>query len=312
MKNNYLLESEDNYLISMKIEELIDKCLFKDSPVHSYDMEEVPLSNALEDLDTYGLFSEKKVIIISNIESLTAEDNEKDIEHFFKYFKDSLDTILVIVTARKLNNTKKITKELKKNLEYIPLTTNAVDFTKKELQGYTLENGVVKALVSYTLEDIGRIHQECEKLKLYRMDTKKISLQDVKELVIKKLGDSRDLTFEFVRALASKDKKAALEKYHELEEYSIDAIPLIGLLASQFLIMYQVKILEKRTNLSQEIADTLGEKPYRIQKTRELTRYYSEQELRDVLRKLADMDLKIKSSDVDGNFLVELFILENA
>ena len=54
----------------------------------------------------------------------------------------------------------------------------------------------------------------------------------------------------------------------------------------------------------------LGEKPYRIQKTRELTRYYSEQELRTILRKLADMDLKIKSSDVDGNFLIELFILE--
>ena len=76
--------------------------------------------------------------------------------------------------------------------------------------------------------------------------------------------------------------------------------------------MYQVKILEKRTNLNQEIADILGEKPYRIQKTRELTRYYSEQELRTILRKLADMDLKIKSSDVDGNFLIELFILENS
>ena len=234
MKNNYLLESEDNYLVSLKIEELIEKCNFKDSPVHSYDMEEVPLSNALEDLDTYGLFSEKKVIVISNIESLTTDGNEKDIEHFFKYFKDSLDTILVIVTAKKLNNTKKITKELKKNLEYISLTANALDFTKKELQGYTLENGVVRTLVSYTLEDIGRIHQECEKLKLYRIDTKKISLQDVEELVIKKLGDSRDLTFDFVRVLASKDKKGALDKYHELEEYSIDAIPLIGLLASQF------------------------------------------------------------------------------
>lgn len=311
MKNNYLLESEDSYLVSLKIEELIEKCNFKNSPVHSYDMEEVPLSNALEDLDTYGLFSEKKVIVISNIESLTTEGNEKDIEHFFKYFKDSLDSVLVIVTARKLNNTKKITKELKKNLEYISLTTNAVDFTKKELQGYTLENGVVKAIVDYTLEDIGRIHQECEKLKLYRADTKRISLSDVDELVIKKLGDSRDLTFDFVRVLASKDKKRALEKYHELEEYSIDAIPLIGLLASQFLIMYQVKILEKRTNLNQEIADILGEKPYRIQKTRELIRYYSAEELRNMLKKLADMDLKIKSSDVDGQFLIELFILEN-
>lgn len=310
MKHNYLLESEDSYLVSLKIAELIDKCYFKDVPIHSYDMEEVSLSNALEDLDTYGLFSEKKVIVISNIEALTTEGNEKDIEHFLKYFKASLDTILVIVTAKKLNNTKKITKELKKNLDYISLTTNAEDFVKKELQGYTLETGVVRALVSYTFEDIGRLHQECEKLKLYRIDTKKISLSDVDELVVKKLGDSRDLTFEFVRTLASKDKKKSLSKYQELLSYAVEPLSLIGLLASQFLIMYQVKILEKRGLSNNEIASMLGEKPYRIQKTRELTNYYSEQELRIILRKLADMDLKIKTSDVDGNFLIELFILE--
>lgn len=311
MKHNYLLESEDSYLVSLKQAELIDKCNFKDVPIHSYDMEEVSLSKALEDLDTYGLFSYKKVIVISNIEAITTEGNEKDIEHFFKYFKASLDTILVIVTAKKLNNTRKITKELKKNLEYISLTTNAEDFAKKELQEYTLENGVVRALVSYTLEDIGRLHQECEKLKLYRIDTKKISLSDVDELVVKKLGDSRDLTFEFVRTLASKNKKKSLSKYQELLPYAAEPLSLIGLLASQFLIMYQVKILEKRRLSNNEIASMLGEKPYRIQKTRELTTYYSDQELRTILRRLADMDLKIKTTDVDGKFLIELFILES-
>ena len=30
------------------------------------------------------------------------------------------------------------------------------------------------------------------------------------------------------------------------------------------------------------------------------------------LKRRLDMDLKIKSSDVDGNFLIELFILENS
>lgn len=311
MKNNYLLESEDNYLISLQIEELVKKCGFQDAVIDSYDMTEVPLSRALEDLDTYGLFSERKVVVISHVEVLDSDSCQKEMDHFFQYLKSPLDSILVVATAKKLNHTRKITKELKKNLEYLSLDISAFDFVKRELKGYTLEDGVVRTLVQYTLEDIGRLHQECDKLKVFREETKKISLSDVEELVVKKLGDSRDLTFDFVRVLASKDKKSSLDKYHELEEYSIDAIPLIGLLASQFLIMYQVKILEKKMRSNQEIADTLGEKPYRIQKTRELTRYYSEQELRNLLKKLANMDLKIKSSDVDGNFLIELFILEN-
>ena len=312
MKNNYLLESEDDYLISLKIQEIMKKNNFLDCPYHTYDMDEENLGVVLEDLDTYGLFSEKKVIVISHIENLSSDTSDKDIDHLFQYFKHPLETILVFVTANKLNNTKKITKNLKKELEVVNISVNATDFVKQELTGYTLENGVVRQLVSDCLEDIGRLHQECMKLKMYCIDTKKISLKDVSDLVIRKLGDSKDLTFEFVRVLASKNKKEALKKYHELEEYSIEALPLIGLLASQFLIMYQVKVLESTTRSNQEIADKLGEKPYRIQKTRELTRYYSLQELRDILRSLSDMDLKIKTTDVDGNFLVELFILKNA
>ena len=312
MKNNYLLEQVDEYLIELKIKEIIESREFSSSPVHSYDMEEVPLSSAIEDLDTYGLFSEKKVIIVSHIESLASDTSEKEIEHFLKYLKNPLDSILLFVTARKLNNTKKITKELKKNLECPSFSADAVSFIKKELQGYQVDSQVVRRLATECLEDIGRIHQECSKLKMYCLYSKKITLEDVDRLVIRKLGDPKDLTFEFVRVLAAKDKKKALEKYHELCNYSIEPLSLLGLLASQYLIMYQVKVLEEKMRLNQEIADTLGEKPYRIQKTRELTRYYSKEELRTIFRKLADIDLKIKTTDVDGSFLIELFILENA
>lgn len=311
MKNNYLLEQEDEYLIELKIKDIIDSKEFSSCPVHSYDMEEVPLSSAIEDLDTYGLFSEKKVIIVSHIESLASDTSEKDIEHFLKYLKNPLDSILLFVTARKLNNTKKITKELKKNLECPSFSVDAVSFIKKELQGYQVDQQVIRKIATECLEDIGRIHQECSKLKMYRLDSKKITLEDVEKLVIRKLGDPKDLTFEFVRVLAEKDKKKALEKYHELCNYSIEPLSLLGLLASQYLIMYQVKVLEEKMRQNQEIADTLGEKPYRIQKTRELTRYYSKEELRAIFRRLADIDLKIKTTDVDGSFLIELFILEN-
>ena len=312
MKNNYLLEQVDEYLIELKIKEIIESREFSSSPVHSYDMEEVPLASAIEDLDTYGLFSEKKVIIVSHIESLASDTSEKEIEHFLKYLKNPLDSILLFVTARKLNNTKKITKELKKNLECPSFSADAVSFIKKELQGYQVDSQVVRRLATECLDDIGRIHQECSKLKMYCLDSKKITLEDVDRLVIRKLGDPKDLTFEFVRVLAEKDKKKALGKYHELCNYSIEPLSLLGLLASQYLIMYQVKALEEKMRLNQEIADTLGEKPYRIQKTRELTRYYSKEELRAIFRKLADIDLKIKTTDVDGSFLIELFILENA
>ena len=48
---------------------------------------------------------------------------------------------------------------------------------------------------------------------------------------------------------------------------------------------------------------------YRIKKTRELIHYYTEKELLKLMQQLHDMDLKLKTSDVDGIHLIEMFIL---
>ena len=73
--------------------------------------------------------------------------------------------------------------------------------------------------------------------------------------------------------------------------------------------MYQVKVLEDRSMRNNEIADMLGEKPFRIQKTAELTRYYTQKELLELMKQLQAIDIQIKTSDQDPNLLIELFIL---
>ena len=58
--NNLLIETEDTLLIQKKEEELIKKNKFQDAEISSFDIEETPLENALEALDTYGFLSNKK------------------------------------------------------------------------------------------------------------------------------------------------------------------------------------------------------------------------------------------------------------
>ena len=73
--NNFLIETEDTLLIQKKEEELIKKNKFQDAEISSFDIEETPLENALEALDTYGFLSNQKVIIIKNIEVLSTLSN---------------------------------------------------------------------------------------------------------------------------------------------------------------------------------------------------------------------------------------------
>lgn len=305
--NNYLIEGSDYISVNNKISEIIKKNGFSDASISKYDLSEGLLDDALEDLNTYGLFSDKKIVIINNFDKMDPLFNKP--EELLKYVENSSSLNLLFVVSDKYDDRKKIIKELKKKMEFIKISTDSVEFTKSCLEGYKIENGVINLLVNNTLGDVTRLYNECNKLKTYKINDKYISKDDVEELSFKKLGDSTEITFQFSRALAEKDKKSALILYQELLNYKIEPLSIIGLLASQFRIMYQVKSLEEKNMRNDEIASSLKEKPYRITKTRELTRYYSKKEILDLMIKLEDIDLKIKTTSVDANTLVQLFIL---
>ncbi len=310
MSNQYLLESIDSLSLQKEREMIIKKQSFQDASVSFYDLEETSLENALEDLDTYGLFSNQKVIIIQNIESIKQEDFKDDFDHLFSYLKNPNPDNLLIFECKKLNHSLKVTKELEKYCEVVEISFDPVKVIQGYFKDYKIDPSTIRYLNDYCLGDITKISNECQKLMNYKIEEKEITKDDIDLLVIPKLGDSKDLTFSFTRSLAERDRKASLEKYQELLSYQIEPLSIIGLLASQIRIIYQVKLLEKEQMKDKEIADKLGEKSdYRIRKTRELTRLYSEEELLRLLQKLSDMDYQIKTNDVDGNSLIEMFIL---
>ena len=173
--NNYLLETNDFTALKTEIDKIIKKEKFTDALTSTYDAKELQLENALEDLDTYGFLSDKKVIIINNIDGINQEDEEKNLKHLYKYLENPNPDNLLIITASKLNNTLKVTKELKKKMKYSSVEINPENFIKNELKDYTLESGVIKLLVEYCKNDITKIENECKKLKTYNFETKKIS-----------------------------------------------------------------------------------------------------------------------------------------
>ena len=308
--NSYLIESEDTLSLNNEISKIIKDNNFTNAVINTYDIEETLLEKAIEDLDTYTFLSEKKVIIIKNIETINEKEFEKDIEHLIKYIDNPNQDNLLIITSRKLKSDLKFSKKLKSKCKINKIETNPKAFIKQQLKNYKITQDTINLLEEYCLGDITKIYNECEKLKNYKSEDKTITQKDIQELVMKKLGDSKDLVFSFTRSLAERDRKASLKKYRELLSYNIEPISFIGLLAGQIRIMYQVKILEKRHLRDKEIADILEEKSdYRIKKTREIINMYTEEELLNLMKKLSDIDLKIKTVDTNPNNEIELFII---
>ena len=57
------------------------------------------------------------------------------------------------------------------------------------------------------------------------------------------------------------------------------------------------------------IAKTLGENEYRVKKTKELIGLYSKEEIINLMQKIAEIDLKIKTTDTNPNTEIEIFII---
>ena len=307
--NSYLLEGIDYVAIEKEVSKIIAKEKFTSSLISTYDMEESELQNALEDLDTYNFLSDKKTIIIKNIDSIKYDDYKKDFDHLLKYIENPIQENLLIIEAKKLNGTYKITKELRKKCKCIEIEANTKAFIKNELKDYKINQETINILDEYCNGDYTKVQSECNKLKNYKYNEKEITKEDVLNLVNKKLGDPQDLTFSFSRSIAERNKTKALKEYKELLGYNVDALGILGLLGSQLRIIYQVKTLDSKGMRISEIAKTLGEKEFRVKKTMELIGLYTKEEVLNLMKKLAEIDLKIKTTDTNPNTEIELFII---
>ena len=308
MKNNYLLVYDNYYLFQEKLKDIISSTKFENASITNYDLEEEDLYNALLDLDTYSFLTEQKVIIIKNINLL--EDNQ-DTKHLLKYLDNPNNDNLLILTTTKFNATKKINKELKKKTNYIKLETDLNKEIKNILQGYEVESGVITKLIEYSNNNIDIIKSECDKLKQYKFDTKKITKEDVETIVIKHIGESTQIVFDLIKDIAIKDKKRAIIKYEKLKKYNVDDIALIGLLESQLRLMIQIIMFSEKNYSNKDIATTLNIHPYRIEKTKELLRYSNKKDVCNMIKNLSNIDYKIKSGQIDNKDAIFMYIINN-
>lgn len=309
MKCNYLLECSDLISLEEKIQELISTCGFLDDYQATYDLEDTLLESALEDLNTYGLFSEKKVIVIKNLFHGYMDKKLDELLHYIDHYDQNN---LLILTTDKLDQRLNIVKKMKKNMnmEVVSIKLDPIHYAQKILQGYQISSSDLQFLVNLCGKDITRIHSECNKLMSYKYKSMKINQEDIEEIVVKKLGDSSETLFSFTRYLMLKDKKNAYQTYLELLNYQMDVYSIIGLMASQIKLTHQVKLLSDNHMSNQEIANELHLKStYQVKKIKEYIPYYTYNQIYDFVKKLASIDLDIKSGRVDSSLALDLLIV---
>lgn len=300
---NYLFYGTEQYLIDLEIKKIIDKTKINQINIIKYDLDNDLFDNMLEECTTVSLFGDNKLIIVSNLFNKLEKDNE---EKLLNYINNSSDNILIIVSD-KLDERKKIVKEMKKICtckEFNHCDINTL--TKKMFDDYKIDNQCIDLLIKRVGNNLNNLTNEINKIKLYKDQDKTITKDDIINLTHKNI----DLdVFKLIDYIIKKDKNKAVELYHELIKNGTEVLGIIIMLANQFRIMYQAKELILKGYTEKDIANTINIHPYRVKLALQNSRNYSSTVLLNYLEKLADLDIKIKSGQIDKNLGLELFIL---
>lgn len=305
MNNIYFLEGE-TLLLNKKIEEILKENKQDKKNLITYDMEEVNISNAIMDLDTYSFFNETKVVYCKNATFLTSikSDIEHDYDLFTKYINNPNSNNILIISCSKADSKKNIVKLLKEKAKYYVASFDSNSYVKDLCKGYKISASTISYLLSNTGDDVNRITNEINKLLELKKKEKEITNSDVDMIVIKKIDNN---IFDLIDAIISKNKKKSLEIYDNMINYGEDVFKIFIFLANQIRLIYQIKVLKELSN--DEIASRLNLKnPKQVAALRFKIDKYSESDLISYLHRLAIMDEELKTGKAIDKIVFPIFI----
>lgn len=308
----YLFYGIEKYLIEEEIKKMSSS--INELNIIKYNLEETNLKDIIEDACTVSLFSDKKLIIVENAYIFTGTVNKKlpiqdtkILEEYYQHINPD-SNIIFIVDKDKIDTRKKITSLMKEKgiIKEFNKVLNLNNFVLEKFKPYKISNNLTKLFLDRVGNHLDIITNEIEKIKTYKGDNLEITENDINEMTVKNID--MDI-FKLIDNILNKNKEQAIECLEEMMKYGEEPLALIIMLANQFRIMYQAKMLVKKGYSERDIASLLDIHEYRVKKALEKARMYSESIILDNLEKLANLDYDIKSGNIDKNIGLELFLL---
>ena len=304
--NVYLITGSNDSVISNTVSDILKQVNCDDNNKIIYNLKENTISDVIEEANTVSLFRSNKVILVysSSIDKL---DDEELIMYLNNYNKD----VYLIFIVEKSDARKKIVKLI--NEKGISIDSDNVDksYNKNYVVSYLKDNvykmnsNVIECFLSRVSDNINDIRNELDKLFIYKLDDKNISLDDVKLITY---DNTDNIIYEFTNALLEKDENKAISMYHSFIDSNMAIDYILASIYNSYKTLYQIKELNKNNSI-RDISKTIGKKEYYVEKMLYRSMNYNDNELLDIIHTLAMIDKNYKSGLCNPVMEVELFIL---
>jgi len=323
---NYVIVGEEEFLRNQTRKLIVENALTADElefNLSVIDLEETPIEQAVEEMETFPFLGERRVVILQNAMFLTAasagksrEKVEHQLDRLLNYLQNPADfTIAVfIVPYQKLDERKKITKALLKHsavFQAKPLNEAELvrwSFDLADQSRVKIDPKASELLVHMTGNNLQSVAGEMEKLSLHVGEGETITEALVEKMVSKTLEQN---VFALVDRIVRNQKLEAIQMYRELLVQKEEPIRILAAIARQYRIYAQVKHLSQSGYGVAQIASKLKLNPYPVKLAAQQMGTFTDEYLLQQIDELAEIDFKMKTGQGDKDMQLELFILKS-
>ena len=315
MNQVYLFCGTEELIIKNKIDKVINTHQGCDFNMITYDMEEVNVGEAIRDAITMPFMSENKIIILRNPTFLSTQkgDISHQIQDFLDYLDHPLETTVLIIDATniKLDERKEVVKRLLKvatvseTKELTPIEEEGWLKRQFALEGIEIRDEVVKLFFTRMGRNLLNAKNEVSKLVNYVNGRKIVTAKDVTEVVTKELEQE---VYTLSNAILGKDKDNIITTYQELIKSGKDTMQLVSMVARSMMDNLVVSQLLAAGYNQGDVANTLGVSSGRAYYMVKNAKVFHVDLIRDHIQKLATLDYKIKTGQIEAMTGLELFL----
>ncbi|MCA0986109.1 DNA polymerase III subunit delta [Guptibacillus algicola] len=316
----YLLTGTEAFLINDLVKLIIDKGLPKEERefgLATYDLNETPVQEAIEEAETMPFLGEKRVVVLKNPSFLTAVKDKSKVEHnldsLVNYAGNPSPFTILIIEApyEKLDERKKLVKSLKKAGAFVKAEAledrHLGDWLQQRARELhvTLDKAGEERLVQLIGSHLMLLKQEIDKMALYVGEGGTVNEEVVDLLVARTLEND---IFALIDRIVRKDLNTAFRILYDLLKINEEPIKILSLIGRQFRIIYQVSELAKRGYGQKQMASQLKLHPYAVKIAHQQSKAFNEDQLLYILDQIAETDYEMKTGQMEKKLLLELLL----
>jgi DNA polymerase-3 subunit delta len=313
------LYGEDDYRSRQKLNKIKERAKKFDPQslnITTFGAERAEFDQIKKAVESTPFLARTRLVILENILRGGKDNLKNKLIEFLKKDRIPKSSVLVFWEGGVLDKRESLFKILLKKADqsedFMPFSRFQLNrWIEEEVknQGGRIDHQALELLGAYVGNNLWQLKQEIKKLVLYKKGDSlpMIKTCDIEKLVCAKLDTK---IFNFIDALALKNKKQSLSLLHQQLESGENMVHLLSMITYQFRNMILVSDLASQNKDQFQIVKEAGLHPYVVKKTFSNIKNFSPGRLDEIYKRLLLVDTNLKRTTQNYALSLDMLVSE--